>query len=259
MNKIIRFKKGKGNTYQVFLDSKTIVLYNDVITKHELIRKKKISDEEVEELEKENKSLDAYYKALRYLDRKVRSEKEIKEYLKKQGFLETSIERTISLLKEKGLLDEMNYIELYIEDHLRLTLDGPEKIKRNLLDLGLPVVKVEEYLESKDSTIWEERIKRILTKKERSKHSESGVVWKQKLAKYLYTYGYPKEMTDPILNQIKIIEDESALEKEMRKWVRKYSSKYQGEELQKRVKQKLYEKGYSKENIEKNIKKIEEI
>ena len=161
MNKIIRFKKGKGNTYQVFLDSKTIVLYNDVITKHELIRKKKISDEEVEELEKENKSLDAYYKALRYLDRRVRSEKEIKEYLKKQGFLETSIERTISLLKEKGLLDEMNYIELYIEDHLRLTLDGPEKIKRNLLDLGLPVVKVEEYLESKDSTIWEERIKRI--------------------------------------------------------------------------------------------------
>lgn len=259
MNKIIKFKKGKGNTYQVFLDSKTIILYDDVITKYELIRKKQLSDEELEELEKENRSLDSYYKALRYIDRRVRSEKEVREYLKKQGFIEDSITRTISLLKEKGLLDEMNYIELYIEDNLRLKLDGPEKIKRNLLDLGLPIVKIEEYLESKDSTIWEERIKRILTKKEKSKHSESGRVWKQKLARYLYAYGYSKEMTDSILNQIKISEDESVLEKELRKWVRKYSSRYQGEELQKRVKQKLYEKGYSKENIEKNIKKIEEI
>ena len=131
MNKIIKFKKSKGNTYILYFDSKSITLYDDIITKYELIRKKEISDEELESIEKENHKLAAYYKALAYINIKVRSEKEVKEYLKKQGFLEQTISYTIQILKEKKYIDESRYIELYIEDSIRLKLDGPEKIKRN--------------------------------------------------------------------------------------------------------------------------------
>ena len=258
MNKIIKFKKSKGNTYILYFDSTSITLYDDIITKYELIRKKEISDEELESIEKENHKLAAYYKALAYINIKVRSEKEVKEYLKKQGFLEQTISYTIQILKEKKYIDESRYIELYIEDSIRLKLDGPEKIKRNLVQLGLPNEKIENYLQEINPCIWEDKIRKIISKKNRTKHSESGVVWKRKIESYLYHNGYSKEMMEPMISDLQSQDDDSTLEREIQKWLKKYLQKYRKEEAYLRVKQKLIGKGYQKENIERILKKIEE-
>lgn len=258
MNKILQFKKSKGNTYQVVLDTKTIILYDDIITKYELIRKKQISDDTLETILKENQVKSSYYKALNYLDKRVRSEKEIRQYLKKQGYLEPEIESTIKSLKDKKYLNEMRYIELYVGDSIRLKLDGPEKIKKKLIDLGISQEKITSYLKDMDITIWQEKIQKLISKKSRVTHSEAGVIWRKKLEIYLNQNGYSKEYYQELLDRIVFEEDKESLEKEMKKWLKKYSSKWSGEELNFKVKQKLFQKGYQKESIEEVLKKTED-
>lgn len=258
MNKILRFKKSKGNTYQVTLDSRVITLYDDIITKYELIRKHKISDEELEIIIKENKSLNAYYKALSYLNRRLRTEKEVRSYLIKQGFLDSSIENAICKLKEKNFLNENQYIELYIGDSIRLKSDGKELIKKKLIDLGLSKELIDSHLNNVDLTIWQEKAQKLIDKKNKSTHKEAGYIWKQKLELYLRQNGYTHADYQELLENMNMEENRDLLEKEINKWLKKYASKFQGEELKRRVKQKLYQKGYQKESVEECLKKAED-
>ncbi len=257
MNKVIKFKKTKNNIYIVTFSSKAIPLYDDVITKYELLRRKEISDEELEHIEEYNKSLHAYYDALSYLRVKERSSKEVEKYLKKQGYLEDTIKNTISILKEKNYLNEDNYIKLFVGDSIILKLDGPEKIKNKLIDLGIAKDKIEAYLDKIDASVWEEKASKLLNKKNKSSHKESGNIWKQKLEVYLKNNGYNKSHYQRLLDEIVIEDNLAVIEKEMAKWLRKYSTKYEKEELLFKVKQKLYQKGYQKESIEEVMKKVE--
>ena len=68
---INKFKKLKSNTYKLTLDNKEeLTLYDDTIIKYNLLVNKEIKD--LEEIVKYNKSIEAYYVALKYITRKIR-------------------------------------------------------------------------------------------------------------------------------------------------------------------------------------------
>ena len=65
--KIIKYKKLKDNRYSISFDDGSIIkIYDDLIVKYNLLCKKNVSLEEVEELVNENDKLDSYYKAIKY-------------------------------------------------------------------------------------------------------------------------------------------------------------------------------------------------
>ena len=76
---IKKYKKLKDNRYQITLDNlEQIILYDDIILKYNLLLTKKIKNEEqLEEIKKDNDSLECYYKAIHYLSYKMRCKKEI--------------------------------------------------------------------------------------------------------------------------------------------------------------------------------------
>ena len=45
--KILKYKKGKRNEYQILTDEKEYTLYDDIIIKHELLLKKEITKKEL--------------------------------------------------------------------------------------------------------------------------------------------------------------------------------------------------------------------
>ena len=81
--KISKYTKLKDNRYSVKIDDLTIKLYDDVIVKYELLRLKEIDESLFKEITEYNDKLEAYYKSLKYITRKLRTEKEIYKYLEK--------------------------------------------------------------------------------------------------------------------------------------------------------------------------------
>mgnify|MGYP002621157018 CR=1 FL=1 len=81
--RILKFKKQSKDKYKLYLDDNSdITLYEDVIIKNNLLITKEISDELLEALKKQNNDIYAYTLALGYISVKMRSIKEINDYLK---------------------------------------------------------------------------------------------------------------------------------------------------------------------------------
>lgn len=82
--KIEKYSKGSSNKYKVTIDGEDYTLYDDVIIKFGLLLKKEINSKDLDNIVKYNDELDSYYLSIKYITKKLRSEKEIYEYLKKK-------------------------------------------------------------------------------------------------------------------------------------------------------------------------------
>ena len=254
--KILQLKKGKKNTYLLKLDDgKEYSIYDDILVKYALLPKKEIKEEELTKIIKENQELESYYIALQYLTIKLRTKKELETYLKKKDYSKDAIEKTISTLEQQGYLKEEEYIQSFLHDMFRFSNDGPFKLKRKLMELGISEEKIEEQLPSLKKEEWISKLKNLWKKKATSKHNDGMYKWKQKCEMYFYNLGYPKDWIDEISSSYEWIEDNQTLEKEFLKLHKKWSRKSEGNDLIMKIKQKLYEKGFEKEKIDEVLTK----
>ena len=66
---IVKFKKIKNNLYEViFQDGSKLKFYDDTIIKFNLLINKKIDANKLKEILNYNNGIDAYYKALKYIN-----------------------------------------------------------------------------------------------------------------------------------------------------------------------------------------------
>ena len=134
---INKFKKKGKNKYEIIFDNSSLILYEDIILKYDLLIKKDIDEYLLDEIINENSFYDAYDKALSYIEIKLRTRKEIENYLSNKGFDSKYIEYAIDKLDKAGLLNDKVYASAFINDKVNLTLDGPFKIKNDLLNLDI--------------------------------------------------------------------------------------------------------------------------
>lgn len=243
---IVKFKKSKSNLYEIMLDNGlSFKLYDDVIVKYNLLVNKKFDDKFFEDVRNYNDSLDAYYLSIKYLNTKMRSEKELKKYLAKKNIFQEHIESTIKRLNSEGYLNHETYIKSYINDVYNFTNNGPLKIKSSLKDLGFKEEEITPYL----NLNYSDKIKKIIDKKIKVNTKLSNNNLKLHLTNYLINLGYPKESFISYLETIHF-DDSKQLQKDYETLIKKYSKKYTGEKLKYFIKNKLYQKGYSIEKIE---------
>lgn len=243
---IVKFKKSKSNLYEMMLDNGlSFKLYDDVIVKYNLLVNKKFDDKFFEDVRNYNDSLDAYYLSIKYLNTKMRSEKELKKYLAKKNISQEHIESTIKRLNSEGYLNHETYIKSYINDAYNFTNNGPLKIKSSLKDLGFKEEEITPYL----NLNYSDKIKKIIDKKIKVNTKLSNNNLKLHLTNYLINLGYPKESFISYLETIHF-DDSKQLQKDYETLIKKYSKKYNGEKLKYFIKNKLYQKGYSIEKIE---------
>lgn len=246
---ILKWKKEQKNLYTAFLnDHREVSIYEELVLKYDLFLKKNISDKELERIKKENSLLEVYYEALKYLTRKMRSRKEVDEFLRKKEYSKKCRDFVLEKLKKEGYINDQKFLEAFLHDQLTLTLYGPFKIKKELEKLGILDYSLLDEISDK---VWQERILKIVKKREKSQKKESEKLFKKKLEMYIYSYGYSMSMIESILENYSIKIDENVLLKEKEKYLRKLSSKYDGNALVWQVKRKLYQRGYSSEEIEK--------
>lgn len=249
-NMIIKnYKKLKNNEYELTLDNGTsIFLYEETIIKYNLLINKNINQKELELILKDNDNYYAYYAALNYLNKKMRTEYEIKKYLENKDYETVVINDTINILKKQGYLNNDQYIELYINDQYHLTNNGPEKIKYNLIKLGIDETKINI---DKD---FDHKIKKIITKKVKLNTKLSTKSLILNISNYLINLGYHPEMFQPYLENI-TTNDDKFIKKEYQKLYNQNKNKYDQNKLIFILKDKLYKKGYDLDLINKTIEK----
>ena len=250
--KILKYKKIK-NKYKVYFDNdSSIDLYENTILNNNLLLKKDISESDLDKIKKDNEKEEIYQRSLKYINIKMRSKEEIKKYLSKYKYNNSSIEYVIKKLENNKIINDELYIKAYIYDKINLSNDGPNKIKYYLLSEKMDENLINNYIDEIDEEVVKNKLNRLIDKKIKSIKNCSGNVLKQKITMYFINLGYSKEMIEEVLSNKDVDNNEEGV-KLYNKLYNKYSKKYQGYELENLLRQKMYQKGFDLSEIKKNI------
>lgn len=254
--KIEKIQKLKNNKYKIKLDSGDIInTYDDVILNNSLLFNKEIDLGLLNKINNETLYYDCYNKTLKFIDKKLRSEKEIKEYLKKYSEMGYE-DKILKKLKEINVINDENYAKAYISDRIFLSTDGPNKIKQELFNYGIDEKIIEENINKIDKETIYNKCKKIIDKKIKSNTKYSNYMLNQKIISDLVNKGYDMSLIKQILEN-EVFDNNLVIEKEFKKIYNKLSKKFDGNELYYNLKNKLYQKGFTKEEIEEYIKTVD--
>ncbi len=247
--KIVRLKKKNNNQYVLITLNDEICLYDDTILKYDILLKKELEESRLEEILNYNKSLDEYYKIIKKLKRKRMTEFEVVEYFKNLGIDEKYYQDFVYKLKNARLIDDISYLQAYVHDHVYLKMEGPRKIQTDLLKLGFFDKDIKNVLTNIADDIYIANINKIIEKKIKSNHKDSGKVLELKIATFIVHMGYTKELTMQQISKY-AFSNLDILKKEYQSLKRRLEKKYSGSDLEYRIKQKLYSRGFKEEEIE---------
>ena len=244
--KIEKIKKN-GKKYIIILDNGLeIKTFDDVIINNGLLYNKIIDDDLLDKINKENDYYNIYYKVVNYISKKIRSEKEIIDFLDKNNILDKN--KIINKLKSINLINDLNFAKAYISDRINLSNDGIYKIKNDLLKHNIDLGIIDNELSKIDDEIINKKIEKLINKKiKNSKYT--GFKLKYKVVNELINLGYDKSKISEIYDNLDIKNDDLII-KEYNKLYNQLSKKYQGKELEYKINVKLYNKGFTKEEID---------
>lgn len=253
--KIKNYKKLRNGQYEVsFENGDKVLLYEDAILDAELLRKKEITIEELNKIVSLNEKYEVYIKSIKYLNTKMRSEKEIRTKFK--DYSKEALDYAINRLEKEGYLNNQSYIAAYVNDQINLKVVGPNKIKKDLSSLGFKVEEFQEVIDNIDNEVWLVKIRKLIDKTIKSNHNKSNSSLVIKITNDLMNKGFPAYLITDELNKIEFNDDSLLLEKEFNKLYKKYKEKYPKEELKYQLTNKLYQKGFEKDKISNIINKF---
>ena len=248
--KISKIKKTSSGKYNlVFENNEKIITYDDVILKNNLLYNKELTSEQLNKLNIDTKYYDIYNKCIKLIGVRLRSEKEISDYLDKNNVDFEQKDTIISELRKNNLINDKRFTKAFITDKLNFSTNGPIKIKNMLIENNIDIDTINEELENVDRLIYLDKIKKIIDKKIKSNKKYSNFMLKQKLMNDLLLLGFYRDDINSCLNNIDF-EDNSLIERNFDILYKKLFLKYSGNNLYKKIREKLYQKGFSLSDID---------
>jgi regulatory protein len=133
--------------------------------------------------------------ALRYLKFRLRSAREIQEYLTRRQYNQSEIVETMKKLVEQGLINDERFAGIYISDGLNVHYKGPFRLKMELLELGV----AEETIEAAMNREMKEcDLKEIIKRAIGNARAEDA----EKLRRKLFRRGFSIGSIDEVLREI---------------------------------------------------------
>ena len=156
----------------------------ETVISHRLKAGTVISEEELSRLQLESEKLTALDKALTFITASMKTEKDIRAYLKKKGYLQDVSDYVIEKMRSYGYLDDGAYARAYIEHAGKKK--GARLIQMELRQKGVPDEAIEEALQgfSGEEESAMEVLRKYLRGKERTRENL------YKAVKYLVSRGY---------------------------------------------------------------------
>ncbi len=192
-------KIGRGDRYYLTVDEVSrFVVEAEILAKYKLKTDEEIDGNFLNKILLENGELACFDRALTYLEKNIKTEKGIREYLKQKGFLDESVGNAIEKLKEYGYIDDSIYAENYIRTYGNKK--GRKLLRFELSLKGLDKViieeKLEELLEADDEY---EACKALCIKYIKNKTLDSKL--KQKAYAHLTTKGFSSDIISRVIRE----------------------------------------------------------
>ncbi len=200
-------KIGRGDRYSIFIDSVFDgTLEAEILVKHKLKTGDEIGEEQWRQIKLENGKLSAFSRAVGYIEKSLKTQKQLQTYLKEKGFLQESIDDAVQKLKEYGYIDDKVYAENYIKTYK--DKKGKIKLKFDLLSKGVAADVIEEALqefvdEDEQYAACEKLLKKYV------KNKPQDVKLKSKAYAHLFSKGFSGDIISRAIGKVfSEVEDE---------------------------------------------------
>lgn len=184
-------KIGAGKRYKVFIDNENIGVFQDeILAKYQLKTGQEIDEDFLKQLKKSNSKVSSFDDAVTYLEKFSKTKNGIKDYLRKKGYDNETIENTCKKLDEYGFINDRLYAENYIKTYI--TKKSKKAIKYELKFKGVNEQIIDELLSEVDDE--EEKQTVLLLAKKYTKNKEIDQKTKQKCKNYLFSKGFSYDL-----------------------------------------------------------------
>src|SRR5690625_558232 len=147
----ITTQKKNNHRYNIFLQKGSTEEYafsvdEDVLIKFHLRKGLSLTDELIEEITSEDHKQKAYNKVIRYLSYRMRTEKEIREYLQKEDLFPEHVDEIIAKLEKNNLVDDLEFAKMFVRSRINTSNKGPGLIRKELEVKGIHDENIDEAL-----------------------------------------------------------------------------------------------------------------
>ena len=193
----LRKQKGKKNMFSVFVDGQFVCSLDDyTVFKHKLCENQETNKQILEDMQCESMSDLAFSQSVDLLSKMMKTEKQMREYLHKKGYLKKVVDQVVEKLKEYRYLNDTFYAECFIRQKINSV--GKFKIKNELKLKGVDENIISELLEQVDNQ--DEVILQLANKYVKNKPIDSKTV--QKLSRFLASKGFSWDEINSCLNKM---------------------------------------------------------
>lgn len=146
MKTITEIKKiGKGERYYLYLDDELFGVYEgEILARYSLKSGQSFEDDFFENLKLENGDYACFNRSLGVLEKSMKSEKMLIDYLREKGYPKSCIEKAIKKLEEYGYIDDESFAENFIRSYS--CSKSKRKLKYDLLGKGISEKIIDEKL-----------------------------------------------------------------------------------------------------------------
>ena len=199
--KIEKYEKIGKSKYRLYLNNGEVIdTYDEVILKNDLLLKKELDNYLYQKIITESNIQEHYNACIKYIGVRIRSVKEIRDYLKRKNVIEEDIDYIVDKLINEKYLDDNYFCECFIKDKLKFSTMGEYKIIYELkkYNISEEIIMNNKYLISND--ILTEKIDKIIKKQINSNHKLDKQKLRNKLYNHLLASGYTSSLIVERLN-----------------------------------------------------------
>lgn len=256
MKKITRITTQKKNKhrYNIFLDEGEGEAYafsvdEAILIEFKLRKNLELDDSMIATLVQKDTIHKSYTQTINFLSYRMRTKKEIHDYLVKKEVDPEHITQIIDRLINEKLLDDGQFAEMFVSTRMNTSSKGPMLIKKELIEKGVTASIADQAVEQYPYEVQYEKILKWIEKKFNQDKKDSFRKKIQQLQVTLIQKGFTQDVIKDALTNINEEKNDSsewdALVHQGEKLMRKHQVKLEGHPLRNKVKEALYRKGFT--------------
>lgn len=242
------FLGGDGEDYYAFSVDESVLI------EFHLRKGLELNDEEIEKIKQKDELQKFYTRAIHYLSYRMRSRKEIYDYLEKNEVQQPFIEEIIRRLENEKLINDREFAEMFVRSRINTSTKGPRMIQNELKEKGISALIAQEALKQFTYEAQYEKTYKFIMKKLKGKTKHSFRKRLDQMKASLMQRGFSQDViqaaTAEFIDEKDEDEEWEALVYQGEKLLRKYEPKLEGYELEHKLKEGLYRRGFSFDQIQ---------
>jgi regulatory protein len=196
ITKIAKAVKTAGR-YNVFVDEEFAFSLDEAqLVKLGLRKGQEFSAAEIAELKNESDFGKNYVRALDLISRRLRSEREIRDYGFKKQWSKDNIERVVERLYDHGYLDDAKFAAAFVRSRAAMKSNSRRQLELALRKKGISASVIAEVIEGSDDYSENDALKKLIAKKKDRYDDE------RKLVAYFVRQGFSYDDVKKALEEI---------------------------------------------------------